>query len=169
MKKLVVLVSALLVPAGSVFAQIASDSKFASPVKPGTAVAETAVPAVLTLDSAALAAGVENKMPVGEATTFTEAEKVYCWTRFGSVSASASVRHVWYLGAEKMLEVELQVPSSGYRTYSYKTVVPGSWKVEVVDAAGTVLKTLEFTVAKTETPAEPPAPDPVSQAQPAVK
>ncbi len=48
-------------------------------------------------------------------------------------------------------DVELQVGGSPWRTWSKKTVPPdwtGAWHVEVRDAAGTVLKRIDFTVGQ---------------------
>lgn len=152
MKKLAVLAAVLLVPAGLAAAQTAPAATPAAPAAAAPAKQEAAPAEAVsvTLDSAVLATGVENKNAVGEATTFTDSGRVFCWTKVGTVSAATSIKHVWYFGEEKKFEIDLSVPSSGYRTYSSKTVWPGSWKVEVTDAAGTVLKTLEFTVTKAE-------------------
>ncbi len=145
MKKLAVLVSVLLVPAGLAFAQTApAAAPAAAPVAAPAAETVTAA-----LENAVLATGIENKNPVGEATSFTDAGRVFCWSKTGTVSAATSIKHIWYFEGEKKAEIDLSIPSSGYRTYSSKTVWPGNWKVEVTDAAGSVLKTLEFTVTKT--------------------
>jgi len=74
--------------------------------------------------------------------------KVYCFTKV-SGTAPATIKHVWYFGDKAVHTMELAIDGSPWRTWSYKTVPPemtGAWKVEIQDAAGTVLKTLDFTV-----------------------
>lgn len=175
MKKLAVIASALLVPAGLTFAQTTPEAKPAAPAAteaaavPATETATEAAPVAATLDSAAVGTAVENRELVGEGTTFPEG-KVFCWSKIASASAATTIKHVWYNGTEKMLETPLNIPFTPYRTYSNKNVVPGNWKVEVVDATGAVLKSIEFTVTAAETAA--PAsetPVPVQAEQPAGK
>lgn len=154
MKKLAVLVSVLMVPAGLAFAQTAPAAAPAAAPVAAPVAAPAAEAVTVALENAVLATGVENKNPVGEATSFTDAGRVFCWSKAGTVSAATSIKHVWYFEGEKKAEIDLSIPFSGYRTYSSKTVWPGNWKVEVTDAAGSVLKTLEFTVTKAEEAAE---------------
>jgi hypothetical protein len=74
--------------------------------------------------------------------------KVYCFTKL-SGPAPTTIKHVWYYGEKKVNTVELEIAGSPWRTWSYGTVgadKTGSWKVEIQDAAGTVLKTLTFEV-----------------------
>jgi hypothetical protein len=74
--------------------------------------------------------------------------KVYCFTKL-SGPAPTSIKHVWYYGEKKVNTVELEIGGSPWRTWSYGTVgadMAGSWKVEIQDAGGAVLKTLTFEV-----------------------
>lgn len=92
--------------------------------------------------------GVENREPIGAAESFdATVTRVYCWTRAKASSTPVTLHHVWSRDGEKVSEVPLTLNVSPARTWSYKTVVPGSWKVEVTDESGVVLKTLEFQVS----------------------
>ena len=62
--------------------------------------------------------------------------------------APTTVKHVWTADGKKEAEVSLDVKYPAVRTWSSKSVWPGSWKVEAVDEKGTVLASKEFTVAK---------------------
>jgi len=72
------------------------------------------------------------------------------WTKLEGAGGS-SIHHVWFHGDTQVGDVELQVGGSPWRTWSRKTVPPdwtGAWHVEVRDAAGTVLKRIDFTVGQ---------------------
>ncbi len=59
------------------------------------------------------------------------------------------ITHAWYQGDEKMSEVKLAVKYPSTRTWSYKTIPEdgkGDWRVDVISADGTVLKSLAFKV-----------------------
>jgi hypothetical protein len=58
---------------------------------------------------------------------------------------------VWFHGDTQVGDVELQVGGSPWRTWSRKTAPAewtGAWHVEVKDAAGTLLKRIDFTVGQ---------------------
>src|SRR5437867_1672541 len=60
-----------------------------------------------------------------------------------------TIHHVWFNGDTQVGDVELHVDGSPWRTWSRKTIPAdwtGAWHVEVRDAAGTVLKRIDFTV-----------------------
>jgi len=74
--------------------------------------------------------------------------KVYCFTKV-TTTAPTTIKHVWYFGDKAVHTMELAIGGSPWRTWSNKTVPPemtGSWKVEIQDASGAVLKTLTFSV-----------------------
>lgn len=133
----------------------------------GAAFAQTAAPAeqpaqqpaaAVKVEKIVNAAAVEKREPVGEAVSFA-AGKVYTWTRVTAENVPARIKHVYYKDGKKAAEIELSVNTSPCRTWSAKTVTPGSWKVEVTDEAGNVLTSAEFTVtAPAAAPQEAPAP-----------
>lgn len=117
---------------------------------------QSAAPGIM-VEKIVAAVSVENREPVGGTTVFPkETSRVYIWTKIAAPAAPVKVKHAYYYEGKKVAEVELAVNSSPYRVWSNKLVRPGSWKVDVTDEAGTVLTTLEFSVASEEnTPAKP--------------
>jgi hypothetical protein len=102
-----------------------------------------------------LCTSIENRMPVGETTTFsTEVGTVCCWCRVSGCQGETTIKHVWYYQGKQMNEVELPVRSVSWRTWSFKSVpasMTGEWSVKVMDQAGNVLKEVTFTVGGTAT------------------
>lgn len=108
--------------------------------------AAKAAPAI-KVEKVVVAAGVENREPVGESAAFDmSAGKVYTWTKISAETTPAVIKHVYYLDGKMVREIELKVNGSPYRVWSWKNVTPGKWKVEVTDEAGAVLASSEFTV-----------------------
>lgn len=109
----------------------------------------------IKVEKIVVAAGVENREPVGEAATFDKsAGKVFTWTKISAQTTPVTVKHVYYREGKLVREIELKVSSSPYRIWSWKNVTPGNWKVEVTDETGAVLASSEFTVTENMT-AEP--------------
>ena len=76
-------------------------------------------------------------------------DSVYLWTRVVGADPGTVIHHVWFRGDEQLADVELTVGGSPWRTWSKKTIpadFTGAWKVEIRDAAGNVLQTVQFTV-----------------------
>ncbi len=131
--------------------------------KPGAAPAAQAAPAAEpaaapaaepsaagpAVADAKLGTGVVDREPEGVADSFkADVGKVYCWTKVTGGEGS-EITHAWYKGDEKMGEVKLAVKYPSMRTWSAKTIPPdgaGDWRVDVVAADGTVLKSLAFKV-----------------------
>src|SRR5947208_1791404 len=75
------------------------------------------------------------------------------WTKVSGAPAGTetTIHHVWFHGDTQVGDVELHVAGSPWRTWSRKTVPAdwtGAWHVEVRDAAGTVVKRVDFTVGQ---------------------
>lgn len=101
------------------------------------------------VESIIFSEGVENRLPVGEAEQFDiSVERVYCYTNIISENVPTEIKHVWYADGKKVSEVPLNVRAANWRTWSYKTVWPAEWTVEVVDAAGEVIKTARVKVSE---------------------
>ncbi|PYP51452.1 MAG: DUF2914 domain-containing protein [Gemmatimonadetes bacterium] len=113
--------------------------------------AAPATAAAVDVAEAVVAKSVVDRQPQDTGTTFpVDVGQVVCWTKV-SGAEGASIHHVWFHGDTQVGDVELQVGGSPWRTWSKKTVPPdwtGAWHVEVRDAAGTVLKRLDFTVGQ---------------------
>lgn len=78
-------------------------------------------------------------------------DTLYLWTRVSGAAPGAVIHHVWSRGGEQVADVELTVNGSPWRTWSRKTItadMTGAWRVEVRDATGTVLQTIDFTVGQ---------------------
>ena len=76
-----------------------------------------------------------------------------------------TITHRWEYGGEIMAEVELDIGSPRWRTYSSKKMHPGylgAWKVSVLDESGNVLSTASFDYI----PAGDPTVEPSSPAAP---
>ena len=62
-----------------------------------------------------------------------------------------TLNHVWFHGETEVGNVPLTIGGSPWRTWSRKTIpadATGAWHVEIRDAAGTVLKRIDFTVGQ---------------------
>lgn len=144
-----VIVSLLAVPALALAqaAQPAAPAKEAArPAEAAPAKAEATAAAVA---DAKLGTGVVDREPQGVAESFTsDVGKVYCWTKVTGAEGT-EITHAWFKGEEKMGEVKLAVKYPSTRTWSAKTIPAdgkGDWRVDVVAADGTVLKSLSFKV-----------------------
>ncbi len=103
----------------------------------------------ISVAEASLATSMNGLVPEGVGDKFkADGSKVYLYTKVVGGAAGDSIKHAWYHGDKKVLEVELGVKGSSHRTYSNKTIYPGmtgQWRVDVIASDGTVIKTLNFT------------------------
>ena len=125
----------------TVSAQSSTAANSDSGAAPGNAVDSlAALPNKGTVDSILFATGIKDRVPVGCTTEFgPQMQKVFCWTKLTIERAPFKFRHVWYNGDQKVLEVPLRLGYASGRLWSYKTVTPGTWRVDVVDDAGKVI------------------------------
>jgi len=100
---------------------------------------------------AVVARSILDRQPQDTGAVFpADVAQLICWTKLEG-AGGASIHHVWFHGDTQVGDVELQVGGSPWRTWSRKTVPAewtGAWHVEVKDAAGAVLKRLDFTVGQ---------------------
>jgi len=112
--------------------------------------AATAAPQVNVVE-AVVARSILDRQPQDTGAVFpADVAQLICWTKLEG-AGGASIHHVWFHGDTQVGDVELQVGGSPWRTWSRKTVPAewtGAWHVEVKDAAGTVLKRIDFTVGQ---------------------
>jgi hypothetical protein len=129
----------------------AQDTTKAAAPPPAPAPAAAPGGGAIDVTDAVVAKTVVDRQPQDTGSTFTaDVGQVVCWTKV-SGAAGASIHHVWFHGDTQVGDVELQVGGSPWRTWSKKTVPAdwtGAWHVEVRDAAGTVLKRIDFTVGQ---------------------
>lgn len=111
----------------------------------------TAMAGELTVTEAVTAKGVEKQAAIAPGDKFpADVGKVYLLSTIkGAGDNVAEIKHIWYQGSTKVAEVPLKIKADTWTTFSYAVIDPsqkGEWKVEIVDAAGTVLKSLSFTI-----------------------
>ena len=119
-----------------------------------TPAAAPAVDAEVELSRTALCLRVEERQPVDVDTIFPDnVGQLFAFTRVGKVDGPTRITHVWYFQDREMARVDLQVGGNGWRTWSSKKILPawsGDWKVDILDARGTRIKTLDFRVGEAE-------------------
>jgi len=97
-----------------------------------------------------IASAVENREPSGIAASFpASTEKVYCYLDINNVPKDTTITYVWTLGQNEMRKDTQHVKkSSRWRTWANKGIngMKGDWKVDVLDEAGSVLKSASFKV-----------------------
>ena len=101
---------------------------------------------------AAVCQDVVDREPVDAGISFTSSVgTLYCYTKITGAKSPTQIAHVWYYGGEERARVELDVNSDSWRTWSSKIIQAhevGSWRVAVIDSAGTVLKELQFEITE---------------------
>ena len=104
----------------------------------------------LEVTAAAMCKNVVDLEPVDSGTSFpVSLGMLYCFTKVTAAQSPAQITHVWYFDGTERARVGLAVNSVSWRTYSSKIIQPhemGAWSVDVLDANGKVLKSLEFEV-----------------------
>jgi hypothetical protein len=126
---------------------------------PSPAPEPSATPA-LQVTRAVACLEVRDREPVSIDSVFSnQTPQIYCYTQIDGASEPAEIQHVWIHGGEEKAVVTLPVRGTPWRTYSSKKMLPewtGAWKVEIRDASGGVLKTVEFSVTEGEAGSAPP-------------
>jgi hypothetical protein len=126
--------------AGGLAAQDTTAARAAAPAAPSPVTVE-AVLARNVMDRAPQDTGVAFPPDVGT---------LVLWMRVTGGDGQA-LNHVWFYGDTEVGNVPLSIGGSPWRTWSRKTIPPeatGAWHVEIRDAAGTVLKRIDFTVGQ---------------------
>jgi hypothetical protein len=94
--------------------------------------------------------GVENRTPVGIAETFSATtQKVYAFLDATKITEDTNVTFVWKYNQKEIASFQAPL-KKGYRwrTFASKTVegMKGNWSVELKDANGELIKTVQFKV-----------------------
>ncbi|WP_429884388.1 DUF2914 domain-containing protein [Geoalkalibacter halelectricus] len=104
----------------------------------------------LEVDEGVVTTGIVDRVPVDAVESYSaEVGRLYFFTRIVGADEETSVTHVWFFDDEEVARVTLPVRSSNWRTWSSKNILPewvGTWRVEVVDAEGYVLKDVKFSL-----------------------
>lgn len=123
----------------------------------------------LDVDLAVICERVENLEPIGAGKSFPiSVGKLNCFTTILGAHEPTTVTHVWYFGATERAKVDLVIKGPRWRTYSSKKIQPhevGSWRVEVVDTEGTVLKVVQFLTTSGQEAEEVQADEPVQETE----
>jgi hypothetical protein len=102
----------------------------------------------LSVETAQICEGVENREPTNPGTSFSvSVGRLYCFTKIVGAAEPVEVTHVWYYGDVERARVSLSVRAAAWRTYSSKAIQAheiGAWKVEVLGPDGAVLETVTF-------------------------
>lgn len=106
----------------------------------------------MEVERAVVCEDVIDREPVNAGTQFpATVGKLFFFNKLVGAEAPTQVTHVWYYGDVERARVELSVGASSWRTYSSKliqTAEVGSWKVEILDANGNILDTVNFEVGQ---------------------
>ena len=134
--RLAVALVALLVVATPVAAQDTTRTQ------PQAAASSISIEAVLTRN-------VVDRQPTDSATSFTpDVGQIVLWMRANGAEGQV-LHHVWFHGENELGNVPLTIGSPSWRSWTRKVITPdmtGAWHVEIRDAAGTVLKRIDFTI-----------------------
>ena len=124
--------------------------------EPGLADAEPGLAGARSVDSKAglavedmvFCAAIKDKSPAGVADTFpADIYSVYCFTRLAGTRGGTAIKHAWYHGGTKAVEVGLAVKWLPWRTWSTKEMRvewKGDWRVDVLGPDGAVLASKKF-------------------------
>ena len=116
------------------------------------ATAGVAGAAELQVEDAAVCTDVVDRQPVDSAVSFpATVGRLYFFTRIVGAQDPIDIVHAWYFGDVERARVTLSVKGSNWRTYSSKVIQEheiGAWRVEVLDADGNTLETVQFDVTQ---------------------
>ena len=155
MKSLITFATLVLVLATFSVAQDSTKAKTEAPAQKPTPTSvnpgEKPATGALTAD-VQICTSITDRACTGGATTFdANVGKLYCLSQITGGSADVTIKHIWSHGGKVVAEVPLTIKGSRWRTWSSKTIPAswtGEWTVKIVDANGTELKTVTFTVGK---------------------
>jgi len=106
----------------------------------------------LKITEMAFSEKVENHKPVKADTSFSySVGKICCFTKVEGAKDTTQISHIWYHDDKQMAKVDLSIRSSYWRTWSSKQILKswiGNWRVDVVNAAGDVIKSKGFVIKK---------------------
>jgi hypothetical protein len=104
----------------------------------------------ITVTTAVVAIGVENREPVGQGVAFpADVGQVSFYTVLEGDFGARVVAHVWVRNGEEVARVPLTVHGPRWRTWSNKTIPAnwtGEWEARLENPDGTVLARAAFQV-----------------------
>ena len=95
-----------------------------------------------------LSRGIADKEPIDQSHSFSAADQtVYAFASFRNPGAPTRVTFAWYREGALTDTVTLTIGQAvSWRTWSKSRIQPGTWRVAITDAAGTVLGESSFVV-----------------------
>jgi hypothetical protein len=106
----------------------------------------------MEVTNSAICEKIVNREIINEGRSFSASVgKLYCFSKIANVDSYTEVVHAWYYGNTERARVTLNVNPPAWRTYSSKIIQAheiGSWRVEILDAAGNLLNTVHFEVTQ---------------------
>lgn len=112
--------------------------------------AEAQSDGTMVVTSAVICKNIINREPAEAGSSFSASDdKLYCFSKIGNIKSDSEIIHAWYFGNVERARITLGVKPPAWRTYSSKIIQPhetGAWRVEILDSAGNILKTVEFEV-----------------------
>ncbi|MGD2186011.1 MAG: DUF2914 domain-containing protein [Desulfobacterales bacterium] len=113
---------------------------------------EAQVQDTIEVVAAAICKNVIEREAVDVANRFSNSvPRLYCFTKIVGASQPTEVVHVWSYGDVERARVSLAVDGATWRTYSSKAIQAheiGSWRVDVLDASGNLLETINFEITQ---------------------
>ena len=109
-------------------------------------------PPRLTLVNAVMCEGLKDLEPENETIIFSVSlGSVICFTAFDPVPKKTVVYHNWFKRDQPEKNVKLTLKSPKWSSFSkirIRNMDMGPWRVEIVDSAGKIFKTLRFSVTE---------------------
>jgi hypothetical protein len=106
----------------------------------------------MEVTNSAICEKIVNREVVNEGRSFSASlGKLYCFSKIANIDSYTEVVHAWYYGNTERARVTLNVNPPAWRTYSSKVIQAheiGSWRVEILDASGNLLRTVHFEVTQ---------------------
>jgi hypothetical protein len=95
--------------------------------------------------------GIANRDPQETGGSFNwTSNRVYIWSLVETESHPSSIRHIYFFNGQRVSDIELEIRSSLWRTWSYKTLSDkryiGHWRVDITSAEGHLLQRIKFQV-----------------------
>lgn len=112
----------------------------------------------LSVPESGVGSGIADRELEGEGDRFAEGTAVVFWTRVVGGQEGERIRHVWLREGQEVISIGLTLGGPQWRTYSRKTLHPGSagnWTVEARDGEDRVIARAEFVCVGDESATEP--------------
>ncbi|MGV7224007.1 MAG: DUF2914 domain-containing protein [Nitrospinales bacterium] len=105
----------------------------------------------LKIIEAAACSSVKDRTPQGPGDSFEwSMDRIFIWTRIQCERLPDSIRHIYYFKGEKVSDILLNIRSSHWRTWSYKTLSDkryiGPWRVDIASIDGKLLQSINFEI-----------------------